>query len=234
MGNSFFQFKQFTIVQEKCAMKVGTDGVLLGAWADVVSAKRILDVGTGTGLVALMLAQRSSATIIGLEIDELAVEEAKENVLNSPWKDRVEIIRQDFKEYKPGVTFDLIVSNPPYFVDSLNSPNRSRNLARHTDSLSFIDLFEGVVNLLTADGLFSIVIPYNAVENAVDCAAEQKLHLFQQLNIATTPGKPYKRVLLSFSFKKRDLEINEILLEKERHVYSDEFTNLVKEFYLKM
>ena len=136
MSNPYFQFKQFTVWHDKCAMKVGTDGVLLGAWASVQNAHKILDVGTGTGLVALMLAQRSlpDADIIALEIDEAAAGQARENVTRSPWKERVEVVQTDFRDYQSSDKFDVIVSNPPYFVDSLECPDQQRNAARHNGS----------------------------------------------------------------------------------------------------
>ena len=133
MSNPYFQFKQFTVWHDKCAMKVGTDGVLLGAWTSVESAHRILDIGTGTGLVALMLVQRSlpDANIVALEIDEAAVGQARENIIRSPWKERVEVVQADFRKYRSSDKFDVIVSNPPYFVDSLECPDRQRTAARH-------------------------------------------------------------------------------------------------------
>ena len=142
MSNPYFQFKQFTVWHDKCAMKVGTDGVLLGAWASVQNAHKILDVGTGTGLVALMLAQRSlpDADIIALEIDGAAAGQARENVTRSPWKERVEVVQTDFRDYQSSDKFDVIVSNPPYFVDSLECPDQQRNAARHNGSLTYEEL----------------------------------------------------------------------------------------------
>src|SRR5574344_2567439 len=131
MSNSYFRFKQFSVFQERCAMKVGTDGVLLGAWAKVDAANRILDIGTGTGLVALMLAQRSTAMITAVEIDEEAAIQAEENFCQSPWANRFEVVNSDITSYETDALFDVIVSNPPYFVDSLQCPDGQRSLARH-------------------------------------------------------------------------------------------------------
>lgn len=165
MSNPYFQFKQFTVWHDKCAMKVGTDGVLLGAWTSVESAHRILDIGTGTGLVALMLAQRSlpDANIVALEIDEAAVGQARKILFVRP-KERVEVVQADFRKYRSSDKFDVIVSNPPYFVDSLECPDRQRAAARHNDSLTYEDLLEGVSGLLTENGFFTVVIPADVAE----------------------------------------------------------------------
>lgn len=152
MSQPFFQFKQFTVWHDKCAMKVGTDGVLLGAWTPVESSARILDIGTGTGLVALMLAQRCSASVIALEIDETAAQQAAENITRSPWGNRIEVVCQDFRLYSNknnSLKYDTIVSNPPYFTDSLKCPDSQRNTARHNDNLSYEELLKGVSNLLS-------------------------------------------------------------------------------------
>ena len=150
MSQPFFQFKQFTVWHDKCAMKVGTDGVLLGAWTPVESSARILDIGTGTGLVALMLAQRCSASVIALEIDGKAAQQAAENITRSPWGSRIEVVCQDFRLYSNknnSLKYDTIVSNPPYFTDSLKCPDSQRNTARHNDNLSYEELLKGVSNL---------------------------------------------------------------------------------------
>ena len=141
MSNSFFQFKQFTIQQDQCAMKVGTDGVLLGAWVDLTNKKKCLDVGTGTGLIALMMAQRTAeAHITAVEVDEEAVVQARRNVLNSPWKDRVEMVHCNFLSFQPNQKFDSIVSNPPYFTNNLISPDKQRTLARHNNHMTYSEL----------------------------------------------------------------------------------------------
>ena len=190
MSIPYFQFKQFTVWHDKCAMKVGTDGVLLGAWTSVESAHRILDIGTGTGLVALMLAQRSlpDANIVALEIDEAAVGQARENVIRSPWKERVEVVQADFRKYRSSDKFDVIVSNPPYFVDSLECPDRQRTAARHNNSLSYEDLLEGVSGLLTENGFFTVVIPADVAERVKKIASIKKLYAVRQLNVITKPG----------------------------------------------
>ena len=180
MSQPYFQFKQFTVWHDKCAMKVGTDGVLLGAWTPVKSSVRILDIGTGTGLVALMLAQRSTASITALEIDEAAAAQATENINRSPWKNRIEVIQQDFKHYssKNGISkFDTIVSNPPYFNASLKCSDEQRNKARHNDSLTYEELLAGVSGLLSQEGTFTIVIPMDVCEQIKTLVHKYELYL---------------------------------------------------------
>ena len=214
MSNPYFQFKQFTVWHDKCAMKVGTDGVLLGAWTSVQGARRVLDVGTGTGLVALMLAQRSPADvkIVALEVDTAAVEQAKENVARSFWKEQIEVVQADFNQYHSSGKFDVIVSNPPYFVGSLKCPDVQRNAARHATSLTYEELLKGVAGLLAEDGTFTA----------------------RQLNVITKPGGVPKRVLIAFSFGNRECVVEELLTEIARHKYSEEYIMLTREYYLKM
>ena len=231
MSNPYFQFKQFTVWHDKCAMKVGTDGVLLGAWTSVESAHRILDIGTGTGLVALMLAH---ANIVALEIDEAAVGQARENVIRSPWKERVEVVQADFRKYRSSDKFDVIVSNPPYFVDSLECPDRQRTAARHNNSLSYEDLLEGVSGLLTENGFFTVVIPADVAERVKKIASIKKLYAVRQLNVITKPGGIPKRVLITFSFSNQECIVEELLTELARHQYSEEYMTLTRDYYLNM
>ena len=224
MSNPYFQFKQFTVWHDKCAMKVGTDGVLLGAWTSVESAHRILDIGTGTGLVALMLAQRSlpDANIVALEIDEAAVGQARENIIRSPWKERVEVVQADFRKYRSSDKFDVIVSNPPYFVDSLECPDRQRAA------------LEGVSGLLTENGFFTVVIPADVAERVKKIASIKKLYAVRQLNVITKPGGIPKRVLITFSFSNQECIVEELLTELARHQYSEEYMTLTRDYYLNM
>ena len=233
MSNPYFQFKQFTVWHDQCAMKVGTDGVLLGAWASVEGARRILDIGTGTGLVALMLAQRSlpDAKIVALEIDEAAAGQARENVVRSPWRERVQA---DFKKYQSSDKFDVIVSNPPYFVDSLECPDRQRATARHNDSLTYGDLLEGVSELLADDGLFTVVIPSDVADRVKEIAFAKKLYAVRQLHVITKPGGVSKRTLITFSFSVQECVVEELLTELARHQYSEEYIALTREYYLNM
>ena len=236
MSNPYFQFKQFTVWHDQCAMKVGTDGVLLGAWTSVQNAHKILDVGTGTGLVALMLAQRSlpDADIVALEIDETAAGQARENVTRSPWKERVEVVQTDFRSYQSSDKFDVVVSNPPYFVDSLECPDRQRNAARHNDSLTYEELLEGVAGLLAEDGTFTIVIPVDVADRVKMIAAVKNLYAVRQLNVITKPGGVPKRTLITFTFSNQECVVEELLTELARHQYSEEYIALTREYYLNM
>ncbi len=239
MGNPYFKFKQFTVWHNRCAMKVGTDGVLLGAWAPVNEARRVLDIGTGTGLVALMLAQRCSASIMGVEVDEAAAAQARDNVAQSPWADRIHIVQEDFNDYwrefagsRAGEKFDAIVSNPPYFTDSLRCPDSQRTTARHTDLLTYETLIAGVAELLSATGVFSLVIPVEVMQRVTDAARACNLFPFHRLNVITKPGGDVRRVLMAFRFGECVCEVDELLTEIARHQYSDAYIALTKEYYL--
>lgn len=238
MANSYFQFKQFKITQDRCAMKVGTDGVLLGAWAPLKESCKVLDIGTGTGLVALMLAQRcSSACIEAIDIDESAVVQARENVADSPWPERVNVCQMDVKNAPQTwkETFDCIVSNPPYFVDSLKCPDKSRMVARHTAELDFPALAKSASFLLNEEGMFSVVLPADAYTSFVSSCLREGLHLQRVLWVHTKPDIPAKRVLMTFVKQAVDeTEQEHLTVEVSRHVYSPEYVSLLKDFYLKL
>lgn len=237
MANSWFKFKQFTIEQGQSAMKVGTDGVLLGAWAKIEDKKRILDIGTGTGLIALMLAQRSSnAQIDAVEIDKLASEQAKYNFENSKWNNRLEIFNlsiQDFVKYS-SAKYDYIISNPPYFEHSYAAKTVQRQMARETVSLSFQELIDSVQKLLKKEGRFAVILPYTAISNFITLVSEINLHLKYRTNIYPTLNSDIKRVLLEFSFKEIEVLEDSLVIEPTtRHEYSKEYKKLTKDFYLK-
>lgn len=216
-------------------MKVGTDGVLLGAWTPTESAATILDVGTGTALVALMLAQRcQAASVVALEIDEMAVQQAQENVNRSPWQGRIEVIKADFKQYVPNRKFDTIVSNPPYFVDSLKCPDKQRSSARHNSDLTYDDLLAGVSKILSTDGLFTLVIPTDAESLVKKIALTHAMYPVRQLYVVTKPGIEPKRTLISFGLQCEECYTEYLLTEVARHQYSKEYTSLTKDFYLKI
>lgn len=236
MPNPYFQFKQFTVYHDRCAMKIGTDGVLLGAWTQVDNARKVLDIGTGTGLIALMIAQRSEAFIVGVDIDEKAVEQARENVDASPWKERVCIYRKDVMPMcrETDGMFDVIVSNPPYFVENVHCPDKRRNVARHTGDFTFDELLAAVERLLTEDGSFSVIIPADAVDTFVSLAAGKHLYPKRKTLIHTKPDAVPKRVLLAFGRNICACNVEHLVVELERHVYSPEYIGLTKEFYLNM
>ena len=235
MPNPFFSFKQFTVYHDRCAMKVGTDGVLLGAWTDLSQSHHILDIGTGTGLIALMMAQRSpEAQITAIDLDAEAVNQAQENIQHSPWKDRVEAVLQDVCTYSSEKKFDTIVSNPPYFIDSLKCPDNQRNTARHTDTLDAQRLLEKVAELLTPEGRFSIILPADQTDDLFRIAETQGLHPTRWTKVITRPGLPPKRSLIEFQKKVQPIQTNVLVIELERHVYSKEYIELTREYYLKL
>lgn len=219
-------------------MKVGTDGVLLGAWARVEHCHHVLDVGTGTGLVALMAAQRSEAQIVGIDLDAGAVSQAKENVMASPWCGRVSIMEMDVRametnpRYERG--FDAILCNPPYFDNSLKSPDAARTMARHTDTLSFDELARSVSRMLTDDGEFSVVIPYDRAADMTVSAACYGLFATRQSVVYPVSGKKAKRILMAFSRQGAAHEQESLCVHDAQHQYTPEYVRLVEEFYLKM
>lgn len=234
-----FSFKQFTIAQDRCAMKVGTDGVLLGAWAPVEhNPYSILDIGAGTGLVALMLAQRSFAEQIdALEIDEDAYEQATDNFENSPWNDRLFCFHAGLDEFveEPEDEYDLIVSNPPFYSEDYKTDNEQRDLARFADAMPFEELIEAADLLLSENGIFAVIIPYKEEANFIALAEESELYPLKITQVKGTPTTEIKRSLLAFSRKKLDNSpINELIIETARHQYTAEYIELTKDFYLKM
>jgi len=236
MPNPYFRFKQFVVYQDRCAMKVGTDGVLLGAWADVSSAHSILDIGTGTGLIALMVAQRSEAKITALEIDVEASQQAQENVDRSPWNNRIEVMNQSLQEFALcSRKYDRIISNPPYFNQSLKSPKEGRTMARHTDLLSYEDLLRGVVSLLDEHGVFSVILPYQEKETFIALSERYGLHPLRIMKVLPTPTSTPKRFMAEFSFVSTSCVESEMVIESEgRHQYSEAYKQLTEEFYISM
>ncbi|MBO5788095.1 MAG: tRNA1(Val) (adenine(37)-N6)-methyltransferase [Bacteroidaceae bacterium] len=235
MSNSYFQFKQFTINQEGCAMKVGTDGCLLGGWFDCSNSRRILDIGCGSGLIAIMAAQRCNAHVTGIEIEENAARQASANVNTCPWSDRIEIVNCDILQYSPIEPFDTIVCNPPYFVNSLKCDEQSRTMARHSDTLDCGSFFKKASTLLTGNGKISIVIPTDILEEWKDSAALCGFCPSRVTFIKTTPRKEPKRVLVEFSRTLRcDTITATLVLEDSPGVYSKEAQEILRDFYLKI
>lgn len=235
MSNSYFRFKQFTVWHDKCAMKVGTDGVLLGAWAETESSRKILDIGTGTGLIALMLAQRNPLSqITAIEIDKAAAIQAEANVARSPWTNRIQVICKDFSLFQTEDKYNLIVSNPPYFVDALNCPDRQRNMARHTCGLNYELLFQRSAHLLEKQGRICIIIPTEVEKLVIDTAWNYMLYPSRRLHVFTKPDKPSRRVLISFSHEEQECIEETLCIEVEHHQLTPEYIALTKDFYLKM
>lgn len=236
-----FQFKQFTIKQERAAMKVGTDGVLLGAWAPLINNPyNILDIGAGTGLISLMLAQRSSAEHIdAIEIDEDAYEECVENFENSPWGDRVYCFHADLEEYTDELfaeeeEYDLIVSNPPFYSENYSSGNEKRDQARFQEALPFDMLIECSQALLSENGIFAVIIPFKEETNFISLCESVNLFPLKITRVKGNEHTEIKRSLLAFTRVKQDPLIDELIIEIERHVYTQKYKNLTQEFYLKM
>jgi tRNA1Val (adenine37-N6)-methyltransferase len=241
MRNSFFCFKQFVIFQDKCAMKVGTDGILLGAWANVSDNSQILDIGTGTGLLALMIAQRSPLSIIdAVEIDDDAYSQAKENIENSPWGDRINIFHasiQDFASYS-SKQYDLIISNPPFFEKAIKSSQKSRSLARHSDSLSQADILQIVSQTLKPNGHLAVIYPTDLAVNFLSKAKDFHLFCDRKVYVKPTPKTTIKRILLelssTLSSTQGQTQETTLVVEEGKHIYTQDYINLAQDFYLNL
>jgi tRNA1Val (adenine37-N6)-methyltransferase len=236
-----FQFKKFTIQQDKTAMKVGTDGVLLGAWCGVDAyLDSILDIGAGTGVIALMLAQRCDAmTIDAVEVDENAYEQTVANFEESDWGDRLYCYNATFQEFADEITaeeesYDLMVSNPPFYTDDFESEDASRNKARFTSALSFEELLAGVSKILSKTGIFSTIIPFKEEEKFINIAKEHHLFLNRVCRVQGNKTSEVKRSLLAFSFQETEVQETHLIIETARHQYTADYINLTKDFYLKM
>jgi len=239
MANSYFQFKQFKINQEGSAMKVGTDGVLLGAWADINEAKSFLDIGTGTGLIAIMLAQRTdlNSKLDAIEIDSSSYQQAVNNFEDSPWSNRIEAFHASFQDFLANTTtkYDVIVSNPPYFISSLKAKGESRTQARHAESLPFEVLIDGAKSLLNPNGKFSVILPVNEGDYFIRLARITGFSLSKRVEVLPNPGKPAKRLLIELMLTNTETIESKLCVENgQRHVYSPEYIELCKDFYLKM
>jgi tRNA1Val (adenine37-N6)-methyltransferase len=239
MRNSCFYFKQFAIAQDKCAMKVGTDGILLGAWARLPENAQILDIGTGTGLLALMLAQRSqsSSTFIdAVEIDHDAYQQAKENIESSPWRDRINIYHSSIQDWEIACShqYDLIISNPPFFENAFKPSQNSRNLARHSDSLSQTDILQVASQLLKPNGHLAVIYPTDLANNFLAKAQSFNLFCDRQAYVKPTPQSVVKRMLLELSPTKYPTQTMTITIEERKHLYTQDYIALVKDFYLNL
>lgn len=229
-----FRFKHFEIEDRHCAMKVGTDGVLLGAWADIEDDVAILDVGTGTGIVALMAAQRNAkARVVALDIDGGAVAQARSNIDNTSWRDRVECVCGDIADYKPDIKFDHIVSNPPYFIETSHSPNRARDMARSAESLPFEVLVSSAERLLRRGGRLTVILPTDSARTLRRVAFE-RLWLRRICSVVTVEGDAPKRVLMEFMLCDEPLmpRAEELIIQHRGGEYSVKYRALTKDFYL--
>jgi tRNA1Val (adenine37-N6)-methyltransferase len=234
MPGDSFVFKEFEVKQSNCAMKVGTDAVLLGSWCQLPQTGNILDIGTGTGIIAMMAAQRSPTFIDAIEIDKDAYLEAVENCKKSKWGVRIEVYHISFQKFVPATSkkYDAILSNPPYFSNSVQAASESRTLARHTNNLNFEELVDGVVSLLDPDGTFSTILPLKEAEYLTSIAKRYGLYANRITSVKTTCSKPAKRVLMQFGFDKTTALEESLIIENEDHSYSIAYKNLTRNFYL--
>jgi tRNA1Val (adenine37-N6)-methyltransferase len=234
-----FHFKQFTIHQDRCAMKVGTDAVLLGAWCPIDNKPfSVLDIGAGTGILSLMLAQRTHAEQVdAIEIDENAYEQCVENFEASPWSDRLFCFHAGLDEFvnEPEDEYDIIISNPPFYSENYKTDNDSRDLARFQDALPFEELIEAADLLLSENGIFAVIIPFKEEERFMDLCAQVELFPVKVTRVKGSHNTPIVRSLLAFKrYELPVLEADELVIEINRHDYTDDYINLTKEFYLKM
>lgn len=231
-----FRFKQFSLEDDRCAMKVGTDAVLLGAWVNVEGASLILDVGTGCGIIALMLAQRTAHDVMieGIEVERTDAEQAQKNVTNSPWANRVNIHSVALQDFQSPAQFDLIVSNPPYFINSQLPPTAHRAQARHTQALSFEELIYHSLRLLNANGRLAVILPFEEGNLFQSLAEQQGLFPTIRLAFYSRQGKPQERWLLEFSKIKLPIKEEQLILHGDGESWSDDYKNLTRAFYLKL
>lgn len=233
MPKDIFRFKQFCIRHDRCAMKVGTDGVLLGAWGSV-EGSRILDIGTGTGLIALMAAQRNpEATVLGIDIDEAAVEQARENIAESPFKERVDCELHDVLSFNTDNCFDAILCNPPFFTEDTLPEDKGRALARNNKNLPFHLLIPKVASLLTSEGTFSTIVPFQRVMDIVGLCLANSLYLSRRCVVYTTIRKPPRRTLLTFTKEARTACVEqELCLNAADGTRSQAYISLTEAFLL--
>lgn len=233
-----FQFKKFTIHQDRCAMKIGTDAVLLGAWTSINHQPySILDIGAGTGILSIIMAQRSAAeTIEAIEINADAYEQCVENFENTPWNDRLFCYHASLLEFIDQVddTFDLIISNPPFYSENYKSKNSQRDLARFQDAMPFEHLILAASKLLSTKGIFSVVIPYTEEAHFTHLAKKNGLYPHRICHIKGTPDSLIKRSLIEFSFQKKTIQKSRLVIETSRHIYTEDYITLTQDFYLKM
>jgi len=235
MPNNYFNFKQFRINQQGSAFKVGTDGVLLGAYAGIEGAESVLDIGAGTGLISLMIAQRSKASITAIEPDYNSYLQACENASNSPWRDRIFVRHSDFQNFdSAGSKYDLIVTNPPYFQNSLKNPDPRKSSARHNDTLTTGEILTGVIKFMKDDGNLQIILPYVEGNIFIAEAAVFGLYCNNTLKIKPLPSAEIRRLILRFSkFQKKPTENFLTIEHGNRHEFTEDYINLTKDFYLK-
>jgi tRNA1Val (adenine37-N6)-methyltransferase len=233
MGGNSFTFKQFTVLQEGVAMKIGVDSVLLGAWCNLSNVQKVLDVGCGTGILALMVAQRNNDAVIdAIELDENAATIAATNVQNSNFNNQISVFKGDFCLYSPGSTYDCIIANPPYFEHSLQAATIQRTLARHTNALSYESLLNRSKKLLNASGHLSLILPHRAFGRFDNLARDTGFYCCEKWLVIPFPDAEPNRVLLRYGFTKTTPLVNSITVRNSDRTFSNEYKELTKEFYL--
>ena len=234
MEKPSFRFKQFSVAQSKCAMKVNTDGVLLGAWQDVSSARSILDIGTGTGVIALMMAQKNpAAEIHAIDIDKDAFVQAKENFEQSGWSNRLTSFHTSLQEFNPAMKYDVIISNPPYFIDDYKTESHSKNVAKHTVALSYDELLSGIARLMNINGRALLVLPAFNLSIVEAIAGRYNLFVVQMMEVVAVNGKPPYVVMIQLEGEVKKKMKNGIVIQDELGNFTDEYKLLTKDFYLK-
>jgi len=237
-SKELFRFKQFEIAQDRCPMKIGTDGILLGAWAEVTGAKRILDIGTGTGLIAIMLGQRSaSAQIHAVEIDATSYGQAQENMAPAPWSDRMHLHGKSIQDFarSTDLQFDLVVSNPPFFTGGTFSDRTDRTQARHTVKMPHGELLTAVRTLLAPDGKFAVVLPLIEGLRFQEMAETYHLYCTRTTEVYPKTGKPVRRLLMQFEQEEKPMRLDQLVIQREQNNdWTDDFVALTKDFYLDM
>jgi tRNA1Val (adenine37-N6)-methyltransferase len=238
LPNHYFQFKQFKIEQQKSSMKVCTDSCVFGAWIarkiekKIITPKAILDIGAGTGLLSLMIAQKSNAKIEAVEIDKDAFYQTEENFLESPWNKQLQAYHTNIKNWKSPLKYDLIISNPPFFENDLKANEQNKNVAKHDDGLTFAELLLSVKNNLSADGNFAVLLPFHRTAYFKKIAAENNFYLWEELLVKQTPKHGYFRGMLVFNSTPANKMIHELTIKDETGNYTAEFKDLLKDYYL--
>ena len=235
MSEEKFRFKKFEIIQNDLVHKVGTDGVLLGAWTEIKDSTSILDIGTGTGLIAIMLAQRSEgkAKITAIDVDSTAYQTARQNIEQNPFSDLIHLTQSRLQDFKPKTQFDLIVCNPPFFINSLKSPSHHRSQQRHNEDLSFDDILTSITSLLSPSGRLAVILPIEEGELFIDLAQNFGLSLSRTCEVISKVGKSKERYLLEFSYRVTHREKSSLTIMTGNGEWTEEYKELTKEFYLK-
>ncbi len=238
MPNNYFQFKQFSVHQQYAALKVSTDSCLFGAWAaeeirsKSYEVKNILDIGAGTGLLMMMLAQKSNAIIDGIEIDEPSYKQAKGNIEASAWNERLNIFYGDAKQFGFTKKYDFIISNPPFYEGDLKSDASNRNIAMHDDGLTLEELLLVLDANLTNDGSFAVLLPYHRADVFIRIADEKNLHLAKRMNVKQSVTHSCFRTMLLFERKKKEVLVQELSIKNTSNEYTEQFAELLKDYYL--